>query len=142
MKSTSRPCVAANCARTSDSDRLRFCSVMRALKASMPPYRTEYLGGVPERHPCLVESCQKLSSIHESLTLSAGSGRSSERQVDAVATHQQVMSRLERQDAVIAKSGGTAPDDHVAMNQRHAARRVGSTQSSQQEDRRQPAGDG
>src|SRR5882724_7659599 len=95
-----------------------------------------------ERHPCLIESFQKLSSIRESLTLSAGSGRSSECQVDAVATHQEVMSRLEWQDAVIAKSGGTAPDDHVAMNQRHAARRVGSTQSSQQEDRRQSEGDG
>src|SRR5205823_14932583 len=95
-----------------------------------------------ERHPRRVQSFQKLSSIHESLTLSAGSGRSSERQVDAVATHEEVMSRLERQDAVIAKSGGTAPDDHVTMSQRHAARRVGSTQSPEQEDRRQSEGDG
>src|SRR5690349_3137347 len=47
MKSTSRPCVATNCAQTSDSDRFRFCSVMRALKASMPPYCTEYRGGLP-----------------------------------------------------------------------------------------------
>src|SRR5437899_9959915 len=46
-----------------------------------------------ERHPRLVQSLQKLSSIHESLTLSADSGRSSERQVDAVAAHQEVMSR-------------------------------------------------
>src|SRR6267143_2689041 len=83
-----------------------------------------------ERHPGLVQSFQKLSSIHESLTLSTESGRSSERQVDAVATHHEVLSRLERQDAVIAKSGGTAPDDHVTMSQRHTAWRVGSTQSS------------
>src|SRR5258708_276178 len=76
-----------------------------------------------ERHPRLVQSSQKLSSIQESLTPSDESGRSSERQVDAVATHQEVMSRLERQHAVIAKSGGTAPDDHVTMSQRHAARR-------------------
>src|SRR3989454_2599977 len=55
-----------------------------------------------ERPPRLVQSVQELSSIHESLTLSAESGRSPERQVDAVATHQGVMSRLERQDAVIA----------------------------------------
>jgi hypothetical protein len=34
------------------------------------------------------------------------------------------MSRLERQDAVVAKSGGTTPDDHVTMSQRHAARPV------------------
>src|SRR5439155_18128615 len=54
----------------------------------------------------------------------------------------EVMSRLERQDAVIAKSGGTAPDDHVTMSQGHAARRVGSTQSPEQEDRRQSEGDG
>src|SRR3989442_4443154 len=95
-----------------------------------------------ERHPRLVQSFQKLSSIHESLTLSAESGRSSERQVDAVATHQEAMSRLERQYAVIAKSGGTAPDDHVTMSQRHAARRVGSTQYTDQESRVQSEGDG
>src|SRR2546425_284606 len=46
MKSTRRLCVATTCAQTSDSDRFRFCSVMRALKASMPPYCTEYRGGV------------------------------------------------------------------------------------------------
>ena len=59
-----------------------------------------------------------------------------------MATHQEVMSRLEGQDAVIAKSGGTAPDDHVTMSQRHAARRVGSAQSPEQKDRRQSEGDG
>ena len=32
-----------------------------------------------------------------------------------MAPHQEVVSRLERQDAVIAKSGGTAPDHHVTM---------------------------
>jgi len=47
-----------------------------------------------ERHPGLVQSLQKLSSIHESPVLSAESGRSSERQVDAVATDQEVMSRI------------------------------------------------
>jgi hypothetical protein len=46
-----------------------------------------------------------------------------------MATHQEVMSCLERQDAVVAKSGGITPDDHVTMSQRHAARPVGSTQS-------------
>ena len=59
-----------------------------------------------------------------------------------MATHQEVMSRLEGQDAVIAKSGGTAPDDHVTMSQRHAARRVGSAQFPEQKDRRQSEGDG
>src|SRR5436309_4959943 len=47
-----------------------------------------------ERHPGLVQSLQKLSSIHESPVLSAESGRSSERHVDAVATDQEVMSRI------------------------------------------------
>jgi len=46
-----------------------------------------------------------------------------------MAIHQEVMSRLERRDAVVAKAGGTTPDDHVTMSQRHAARPVGSTQS-------------
>src|SRR5215510_2643620 len=180
MNSTRRPCVAANCSRTSDSDRLCFCSVVRALKASRPPYRTEYRGGVPpfrmsgrcfsassshvvtcarmsrkhlplilkggvrllERLPRLLHSFENVSSIHTSLTLSAESGRSPERQVDAVATHQEMVSRLKRQDAVIAQSGGTAPHDHVTMSQRHAARLVGSTQSSEQEDRRQAERDG
>src|SRR5437870_369281 len=64
-----------------------------------------------ERCPRLVQSSEELSSIHGSLALSAGSGRSSEGQVDAVAAHQRVMSRLERQDAVMTKSGGSAPAD-------------------------------
>src|SRR5213593_2061304 len=53
-----------------------------------------------------------------------------------------MMSRLERQDAVIAEAGGNAPDDHVSMSQRHPTRPVGSTQSAEQEDHRQPEGDG
>src|SRR2546425_3768816 len=185
MKSTSRPCVAANCARTSDSDRLRFCSVIRALKASRPPYRTEYRGGVPpfrtsgrcfSASSSQVVTCARMSRTDQALVTPGSisctsdrpaydslnvahavsrrvrsccrstshslcqpdSGRSSERQIDAVTTRQGVMSRLERQDAVVEKSSGTAPDDHVTMSQWHAARRVGSTQSPEQEDGRQP----
>src|SRR5437879_12617825 len=47
MKSMSRRWVPSSCRRTAESDRRAFCSVMRALKASMPPYLTEYRGGVP-----------------------------------------------------------------------------------------------
>src|SRR5258705_4548854 len=43
----SRPCVSPRCRRTVASGKLAFRSVIRALKASMPPYVTEYRGGVP-----------------------------------------------------------------------------------------------
>src|SRR5213593_3089384 len=43
----SRRWVPSSCRRTAESDRRAFCSVMRALKTSMPPYLTEYRGGLP-----------------------------------------------------------------------------------------------
>ena len=66
-----------------------------------------------------------------------GSGRSPERQIDSLAPEQGVMSRLEREDAVVAKAGRAAPDDHVTVDQPHAARCVAATQSPEQEGRRQ-----
>ena len=42
----SRRCVSSSCLSTSESVRPRFCSVICALKASMPPYWM-YRGGLP-----------------------------------------------------------------------------------------------
>jgi hypothetical protein len=53
-----------------------------------------------------------------------------------------VISRLERQDAVIPKSGGTSPDHDITVSQPHAEGGVGSTQSPEQEDGGQPERDG
>src|SRR3984893_2001285 len=177
MKSISRRWVRANCLRTSDSDRLRFCSVIWALKASIPPYFTEYRGGLPpfrisgrgfSASSSHLGTCARMSrtdqapvtpgsissesdkpaydSLNATHALSsrlrscgvstlhpprAESGRLPERQVDAAATHQRVTSLLERHDAVTAKSGGTSPDDHVAVSQRDATRRLGPARPSE-----------
>ena len=96
--------------------------------------RVGFLEGRPRR----VESFQKLPSVSHRFVLfagghAAGSGRLPEGQVDTVPGHERVISLLERQDTVIAKSGGTSPDHHVAVSQWHAMRRVGSTQAPEQE---------
>src|SRR5690349_15182149 len=48
---------------------------------------------------------------------------------------------LERQNAVIAQSGRTTPDDHVAAEERNALGRIGTLEAAEQEDRRQPKRD-
>src|SRR5439155_2968972 len=154
----SRRWVSSSCRRTAARDRLAFCWVIRALKASMPPNVTEYRGGVPPSR--MSGRCVNASSSHvltwarmsltdavnarhaassrcSSRRLSTDSGRLPERQVDTVPAHQGMMSLLERHDAVIPKSGGTSPDHHVAVSQRDATWRIGSMESAEQEDGRQ-----
>src|SRR5256885_277908 len=137
---------------------------MQALKASMPPYLTEYRGGVPpsrmsgrcvnassshvvtwarmsltDQAPVTpgFSSCASDSPAYDALNashaassrrrscpLSTGSARLPKRQVDTVRAHHGMMSLLERHDAVVPKSGGTAPDHHVAVSQRDATWRI------------------
>jgi len=93
--------------------------------------------GLLEGSPRRVESFQKLPSVSHRFVSSQGdSGRLPEGQVDTVPGHEGVVSLLERQDTVIAKPGGTAPDDHIAVSQWHATRRVGSTPAPEQEEGR------
>src|SRR5882672_5013468 len=180
MKAISRRWVRANCLRTSDSERLRFCSVVWALKASIPPYVTEYRGGFPpfrisgrcfSASSSHVVTCARMSrtdqapvtpgsissesdkpaydSLNATHALSsrfrscgvstlhpprAESGRLPERQVDAVATHHGVTSLLEWHDAVIAKSGGSSPDEHVAVSRRYGTRRIGPARPPEEKD--------
>ncbi len=84
----SRRWVSTCCCSTSESDKFFFRSVICALKASMPPYVTEYRGGLP---PARINGrCVSASSSHQvtcamrSLTdqllvtpgsISSGSGR-------------------------------------------------------------------
>src|SRR5438093_132170 len=58
----SRRWVSSSCRRTVASDKLAFCSVIRALKASMPPYLAEYRGGVPPSR--MSGRCVNASSSH------------------------------------------------------------------------------
>src|SRR2546422_8238724 len=62
MKSMSGRWLLSSGRRTGESDRRAFCSVMRALKASMPPYLTEYRGGVPPSR--MSGRCVNASSSH------------------------------------------------------------------------------
>ncbi len=48
------------------------------------------------------------------------SPRLSEREVDAIATHERMVALPERQHAVISQPRGSAPDNHVAVRQHHA----------------------
>src|SRR5882672_2893533 len=60
--------------------------------------------------------------------------RLAERQVDALVAHYRVMAFLERQYAVVAQSGGSAPDNHVAVRQFDADCFIGSVQAAKQKD--------
>src|SRR2546422_2697817 len=58
----SRRWVSSCCLSTAESERSRFCSVIRALKALMPPYFIEYRGGLP---PLMMSGrCFSASSSH------------------------------------------------------------------------------
>src|SRR4030095_4264885 len=55
-------CVSSRCLSTAESESPRFSSVIIKLKASIPPYITEYFGGVP---PSLMSGkCFRASSSH------------------------------------------------------------------------------
>src|SRR5918996_440051 len=58
----SRRWVSSSCLRTSEGERPRFCSVICALKASMPPYCREYRGGLPPLR--MSGRCFSASSSH------------------------------------------------------------------------------
>jgi len=62
MKSISRPWISVICLSTSGRERPSFCSVIRALKASMPPYIAEYRGGFPPLR--MSGKCFSASSSH------------------------------------------------------------------------------
>ncbi len=59
----SRRWVSSCCRNTSESDKFLFCSVIWALKASMPPYLTEYRGGFPPSR--MSGRCVNASSSHQ-----------------------------------------------------------------------------
>jgi len=59
----SRRWVSSRCRNTSESGKFRFRSAVWALKASMPPYATEYRGGLPPAR--MSGRCVSDSSSHE-----------------------------------------------------------------------------
>src|SRR5258707_15784996 len=59
--------------------------------------------------------------------------RFAERQVDATSAHQRMVSFLQRQHAMVAQPGGSAPNHYVAVRQFDAQRFVGSFESREEE---------
>src|SRR4030095_2852699 len=54
--------VSSRCLSTSERERPRLCSVISTLKASIPPYSAEYLGGLPPL--LMIGRCFSASSSH------------------------------------------------------------------------------
>src|SRR6188472_4781034 len=65
------------------------------------------------------------------------SARLAERQVDALAAEQRIDAVLQREHAVVAHSRVAAPDDDVAVFERHAHCRITALRAAEQECRRQ-----
>ena len=59
MKAVNRRWTSSRWPSTSASDKSFFCAVILALKASMPPYVTEYRGGLP---PARIKMAQAIPS--------------------------------------------------------------------------------
>ncbi|OLB14098.1 MAG: hypothetical protein AUH07_05300 [Gemmatimonadetes bacterium 13_2_20CM_70_9] len=62
MKAINRRWTSSRWPSTSASDKSFFCAVILALKASMPPYVTEYRGGLPPAR--MSGRCVSASSSH------------------------------------------------------------------------------
>ena len=71
-------------------------------------------------------------SAHHDRTGRVARTRHAERQVPARAAQQVVVAVLERIDAVVGHARGAAPDQHIAVLQRHALHRVAAAQAAPQ----------
>src|SRR6059058_2453294 len=114
MKSMSRRWVASSCRRTAESDRRAFCSVMRALKTSMPPYLTEYRGGLPPSR--MSGRCVNASSSH--VLTCARMSRTDQSPVKAIALGEGLpvlQPEKPRGDEFLAQLGTLAPDLSVVV---------------------------
>ena len=69
-------------------------------------------------------------------------GRLTEGEVEAVSSGQWVGTVLQWVHSVVAQSGGPAPDEDVAMSDRHADGLVGTFQTSEEKDSGKPERDG
>ena len=122
------------------------CAGLRTALASLAgrARRTRHTANLsdpdPARRGRAMRAMLQMKKLNLAAIRAAADGGSLQRlaecQIESAAAEERMHAFLQRQDAMIAQPRGWPPHHDVAVRERHAAWRVGSTQAAEQEHRR------